>query len=256
MLFRLNKTVVVLMIAVFGVVCAQNVYANQADLDAELDEYIEIFKANNFSKQRGVIEPLGWSGISDPRLFDVIRDKFKASMNGESKAELERASWYAKALALSGDLQYKDVLSNASTDAASKKVRKYAKIALERLDVYNEWNPVISQGVVDAPSGQLDQVRIKNTLASNSYPLIRLGAKRIFYAHSDDVELVGIAKELLLSEYKNVGKDKDHLDAVAWLIKAVSQSGDPVNKPALEEIIQNGTNKKVVKYAKKYINNF
>lgn len=255
-MLRGKQSVLLILITSLTLFTSPSLFANQADLDAELDQYIEIFNGENFSKQRSAIEPLGWSGLSDPILFDQIEDKLMATMNEEDKVAVERASWYAKALALSGNQKYKETLTKAKTEATHKKVRKHAATALERLAKYSQWNPIISQGVSDAPSGQLEQARIKNMLASGDYPLIRLGAKRIYHAHSDDAELVSQARQLLLSEYKTANdKDRDQVDAIAWLIKALAQSGDSANKPALEEIIANSNSKKIKKYAKKYVAN-
>lgn len=50
----------------------------------------------------------------------------------------------------------------------------------------------------------------------------------------------------MLKDYKN-----SDLDALAWLCKALSMSGNSSYKAALEEAATNSGNKKLTKYAKR-----
>jgi hypothetical protein len=144
----------------------------------------------------------------------------------------------------------KDVVSTSK----NKKAREQAEVALQRIDVYKAWNPVISAGLEDAPTGRLEETRVKNMMNAEDFLLVRIGAKRLFNAHLQDQELVNVAKQRLATEWRLVDEDNDpQLDSVAWLIKAIGAAGDKSVVPLLKEI-ENGSNiKKVKKYAKKTI---
>ncbi len=242
----LAKTSLVVLALVCG--CA-NAFAQSA-LQQEINEYVDIFSGNNFAAQRSAIEPLGWSGISSPELYDVIAAKLEALKDADSKIDKERASWFAKALALSGNNKYQPVLQDIADNASAKKLRKHAKTALERLPRYARWNPIIAAGLKNS-QGNLAEQRIRNMLADNDAELFRLGAKRVYHAHASNKELVALVKSRLVADYASVN-DSDHVDAMAWAIKVLAQSGDSDHKPLLAEIAQSASNKKIRKYAKKY----
>jgi hypothetical protein len=231
-------------------------HAAQSDIQAELKSYSNVFTQGSFAEQRRAISPLEWSGISDPALYDIISKNLSEKAAQDNKPAREEASWYAKALALSGNEKYRSQLTSVATGADSKKLRKHANKALERLDLYAVWNPIISRGLINAPKGELAESRVKNMLRANNAHVIRLGAKRLHQAHSDNKDLVQLANERLLSDYQTTDGDGIKVDAMAWLIKALAKSGDINHKSTLEQIAETANNKKLKKYAKKYLGHF
>lgn len=226
-------------------------HSTQEDLDAEIANYVDIFANQGQAQQRKAIETLSWSGHSEPELFDVIEAGLLDGYMTEDKYEAERMSWLAKALALSGNPKYRETLQKVYDTAPSKKLRRHTETALERLTIYEAWNPVIAQGLAEAPAGKLEETRIENMLASGVPELVRLGAKRIYNGHSSDSELLELAKERLLADYPTA-QSKVEVDAVAWLCKALAQSGQSIYRPVLEEVANKAPNAKVAKYANKY----
>ena len=120
----------------------QTTNASQADLEKDINYYAEIFSGNNFSQQRSAMEKLGWAGISSPRVYDSLADKLVSSKDTKNKEEVEKASWYAKALALSGNEKYRPLLSDISQNAKSSKLRKYSKKALPQI-TSQQWKLII-----------------------------------------------------------------------------------------------------------------
>ena len=173
-----------------------------------------------------------------------------ALKDADSKIDKERASWFAKALALSGNEKYRSVLNDVAANASAKKVRKHAKIALERLSRYQRWNPIIARDLDTSPEGLATQ-RITNMLAAEEAALFRLGAKRVYHAHASNPRLVGLVKDRLLQDYQ-AASTSDEVDAVAWAIKLLAQSGDSSHAASLDTIAAEAKNKKIRKYAKKY----
>jgi len=245
----LIKTTIVSILVLFSSI----VFATQSDIDAEIDEYTRIFKNDNFQEQRRVIDKLFWAGHSSAAFYDVIADQLVALKDNKDKESKEKASWYAKSLALSGNEKYRTVLQSVAEDAKAKKVRKYAGQALTRLDNHKNWNAVISLGLVDAPAGRLEETRVKNMLAAEDHALLRIGAKRVYHGHKNDKELISVAKQRLEAEYKfATDSNGEQVDAIAWLIKAMAESGDRENRPLLQKIGEESKIKKIRKYAQKY----
>ncbi len=242
-----------------GAVCAifvsqPNVaYATQADLDAEVVRYMKIMQGSNFQKQKRALERLSWSGIQSKKVYDAIAQKLVNLKSTDSKQGMEEAAWLAKGLGYSGMEQYRATLKDVAENADKKKVRKYAAQALDSLNTYKAWNPVINAGTQTAPQARLQQHRVANMLAANDPMLVRLGAKRVYHGNKTDAELVAKAAQRLEREYPIVSKGNDaQIDATAWLIKVVAESGDKQYRPLLETIAAKAKVKKVKKYAKKY----
>lgn len=228
-------------------------YAAQEDIDKEIADYAAIFENGSFAEQRKVIEKLTWAGHSSPRLFDVIESRLLESQNASDKAGKESAAWYAKTLGVSGNSKYRATLEQVAANADAKKVRKNAELGLERLDTYTRWNPILAANLANPSVKKLEEQRVRNMLSAKDYDLVRIGAKRVYYGHINDAELVTVARERLEQEWPSCdGEIFEQEDAVAWLIRVMAESGNADNKPLLEKIENEGKSKKVRKYAKKY----
>lgn len=247
-----------LKISLFAVLMASTLsgqlMALQEDIDAEITNYIAVFKGNDNDEERRVMDKLVWAGHSSEALYDVIAEELASVKDAKDKESKRSAFWYAKALSMSGNDKYRTLLKDVATTSKNKKAREQAEVALQRIDVYKSWNPIISAGLKEAPAGRLEETRVKNMMNAQDFLLVRIGAKRLFNAHREDQELVNVAKQRLATEWRLVDEDNDpQLDSVAWLIKAIGAAGDTSVIPLLREI-KNGSNiKKVKKYATKTI---
>ncbi|WP_211316874.1 hypothetical protein [Arenicella xantha] len=227
--------------------------ASQADMDAELSNYRAVFEADDFADHRKAMDRLIWAGYSDAALFDLIEVRVNSLINEKGKANVQKASWYAKALALSGNEKYRATLQNAVSNAKSKKVRKHAALALQRLATYQKWNSIISAGLEFAPSGQLEETRVTNMLNATDYSLLKIGVKRVYYGHKTDQKLVTLAQQRLAMEWGEADEQNgEQIDAIAWLIKTMAEVGNHDAKPLLEQIAQQADVAKLRKYADKY----
>ena len=228
---------------------------NQA-LENEIKYYITIFEGENPQLQHDAIGELSWKGISDPRIYDLMEVQLLRGYGERGRAIVEQMSWLAKGMALSGLEKYRQTLEKVAADAPTQKLRKHANTALERLVNYQRWNPVISQGVGDMTEGDIDRRRALNLLQASEGALIRLGGKRTYFKYWGDEQLLEAAKDKLLQDYKISGLDSTHIDALAWLCKALGRSGKPSYKVVLEEVADNSKYGKITRYAKnnaKYI---
>lgn len=229
-------------------------WASQADLDAEISSYVEAFQGPSFEAKRKIMERMEWSGHTSTKLFDSIEVALNDSLAQSGKDAKKQSMWYIKTLALSGEPKYRTVLSDLAENADSKKVAKRAKAELVRWEKYQRWNSVIAAGLDKAPAGRLEQTRVENMLNASDPELLRIGAKRLFREFLSDGALVSIGTQRLEKEAQNIDSNDGHqIDAIAWLIKSVGDSGGEPGKRLLSQIAENTKIKKVRKYAKKYV---
>jgi hypothetical protein len=219
-----------------------------------LDDYIQIFTDGNPQQQTQAAKELAWAGLSDPRLFDLIEksllDKY---LTVENKYVVDDTAWLAKALAYSGQEQYRATLQKVASDSPQKKIKKHAQKSLAQLDNYARWNPIISD-TSNWDSSKSDEVnRYANMLRSDDLELKRMGAKRVHNTHAYDPYLLDLLDTEIRASYLEANDDSLFIDTVAWMCKALSGSRVEKYKSTIVEVSENAGNKKVAKYATKYL---
>lgn len=231
--------------------CAQA--ATSPVLEAELEGLKSAF-AGDVKQIRAAIDKLEWSGISDPSVFDVAAERLKANYTSQSSSALEQNAWLAKGIALSGNPKYQPLFDEIlAMRTRKRKLRNYVELASQQLAINQRWNPVIAKdNHLAASQAELDRLRIKNMLDSQVPDLASAGARRIYYQHKTDVELVDTVHKILAAQYKS-SSNREHLDAMAWICRTLGESGNITYKATLEQIAKdNAAHKKVRKYAEKY----
>jgi len=79
-------------------------------------------------------------------------------------------------------------------------------------------------------------------------------AKMIFRSNLTDQKLFEVVNEELLKGYQLKIRDRNHVDAMAWLCKALGSSGMSKYKETLEKIYKTSRSKVLNKYAKQGLN--
>lgn len=227
--------------------------ANQADLDAEIARYREIFSGSSFSAKKAALHDLAWAGVSSAEVYDPLQETLLAGYNipDSNKAQVEQISWLAKGIAVSGNAKYQATLATMLEGTPSKKLKKHITTALQRLPNYEIWNPVISANLVEAPAGRLGQARALNMLDSDIPELIRAGAKLVRRDYSGEADMLAAVNASLLKNYTRMLDNKAQVDAINFLIRTLGEAGDSSYRPTLEKVMLSG-NKKNAKYAKKF----
>lgn len=77
---------------------------------------------------------------------------------------------------------------------------------------------------------------------------IKQTAESIYNSGVKDREVLDVAMEVLLQNYR--GAPNSEIDTLAWVAKAIGQSGDNRYSSALKVVVEGETHKKLVKYAK------
>jgi len=227
--------------------------AGAASIEEDVQRYIGIF--NGETKEHSAnAEALGWTGLSDPRLFDVIEQRllkdYPAPAN--DKAEKQRIAWYIRALGFSGDSKY---LPTINRFLAYRDTAVYSKHALVDMPDYKRWNPVISNRASFDPKMGDYENRVVNMLRDSDFSLKRLGAKRIFYDGMHDERLLDVLAEELRAGYPKANLDKNS-DPVAWMVRALGASRKEKYKPLIQEVLFKTTVPSVQTHAKRALDTY
>ena len=231
--------------------------ANQGK--AELQHHIEVFTAqNSLDDQMDALNKLQWSGLSDPALFDLLEDKLlKNYATAKSKQDLDLISWYAKSLGTSGLDVYRDTFRKIIQSKSHKKIRKYAQEGLDNLQKYKRWNPILTDPSLWNEDSTDFSNRLANMIRSDVWQLRSIAAKRILADNVyDDETLMQILEQAIKKDYGIDYTSKTQILTLAFMCRALAGSGKPEYKATLLEVEQNAGNKKVRKYARKYLKSY
>jgi hypothetical protein len=229
-----------------------------SEYETEIQDYVEILQLDSFGAHRDAIRKFWWKGISDERVYDIFAAKVKQSVEESggrpsdlSSSRIQELSWYIKALGASGNPKHRPLLEELA-QSDSNTLNYYAKSGLEYLERFSVWNPIIAEGMEDAPPGKLGEWRARNMLQSGIAELIRVGAERVYYEHWWKADLLETANRTLLEHYKNP-RDHRMVDALAWICKALGRSGQEVYQDTLKKVAGSIPGGKLRRYARKAI---
>jgi hypothetical protein len=96
------------------------------------------------------------------------------------------------------------------------------------------------------PSGQ----RYVDQLVQGGSVSIRDAAQSIYHSGYRDVETLDVAAEVLLQRYRNAS-DNTTIDALAWVCKALANSGNGRYKAVLDNVVATSNNRKMNRHCEK-----
>lgn len=88
-------------------------------------------------------------------------------------------------------------------------------------------------------------------LRSTNYKEKITAAKQITRGRWDDISIFDEVEKQLLAGYKAEGRGREHIDAMAWLVKALAASSNPKYKTTLTTVRDNSGSFKLTMYATK-----
>ncbi len=232
-----------------GLIWANLSWAEVSHSEIELQEFIKVYEDRSASVSKVVIGKLEFSGITDARLYDVIE---KRLLDEYRSGDADDVSWLAKTLAYSGEEKYKKTLTQVLNTVKKSKVEMHVRKALKRLPLYRVWNVDLKKDTEGLSGDALFRKRTINMVNSSNSHLTMLGAKRIWFHHPTDKLFVAAAKNKLMADLNVSNPSRRDVDALGWLCKVLSKSGDSQYLAVLLDISRSASNRRVRSYAKKY----
>src|SRR3954465_2348748 len=114
--------------------------AGAASIEEDVQRNIALFRGDAITHSPSA-EALGWTGLSDPRLFDVIEQRLLKDYPAPADNRLEKQGLARdiRALGFSGDAKY---LPTINRFLEYRDTAVYAKHALVDMPDYKRWNPI------------------------------------------------------------------------------------------------------------------
>lgn len=96
-----------------------------------------------------------------------------------------------------------------------------------------------------------EEKRYAGMFNSDSSVDIRNAAKNLYHRYSSSGYLASVAEQCLLKNYKEQNRDNMHVDAMAWLCKALARTGDSRFAETLQTVADSAPSRKLRTYAQK-----
>ncbi|MBT3597296.1 MAG: hypothetical protein HN505_15105 [Verrucomicrobia bacterium] len=236
--------------------CSEVILASQSE--EELQTYITIFSTKTSAgSQLDALNTLQWSGLSDRRLFDLLeKTLLENHATARSKPNVDLVSWYAKSLGTSGLEVYRDTFKKIIQSDSHKKIIKYAQEGENNLAKYKIWNPIMTNRYVWNSDNSNVSNRLANMIRSDDWELRMIAAKRMLADNVFDDSLLMALDQTIKSEFEIDHDGKQQIQTLAWMCRALAASMKPEFEKTLSDVHENAGNKKVRKYAKKYLGQY
>jgi hypothetical protein len=229
------------------------------DRSAEIQSILTALRGPDQAERTRACRSLGYSGLTDPVLFDFIEQKVLADFaevpqDGSPRdRELEQEiSWCVKALAFSGNARYRPTLERLSESLG--RIRDHALTALEWLPDFEHWNRAINSPANHKPGQAWAVTRALNMLKSSDVVLQKEGLKAIKELNGPDpAPLYDEVERQLLEEFADccARDDAKREDLLAWYAKALGESGRPKYRPTLVRVANEARTPKMRRHADK-----
>lgn len=244
----LKKTIFPLIIIWF---CAVNAVAVvQA---GEVDRLIKDLQSQSPQQSKKAAQLIERGNYSDKRLFDTLDKRIKEGVKVklENKHHIDAVSWFAKALATSGDPRYRPTLE-LLVQSGHKKLLRHGQNSLQDLANYEKWNPVLASKKYNKKGRSALASQYLAMLNSDYDGLILRAAQGVYKQGVYDTDVLNAVESALLGRIEKIsGKDRTAVQALSWLCKALGASGQERYKKSLESVIASDGPKKVKGHAKK-----
>ena len=239
--------------------------------DERIDSYLNILSTGNVKQKSTMLNRLQYSGLSDPRLFDVIEKSLldQHLSRNLNKRQVKVLVYMVRSLGYSGNNKYRSTISILSNDPTLRdddptlptlrndnptlrKLRKHAARALVDLRKFSTWNTLIKTSDLVIEGKNAEITTYMKMLDIDNIFIQRLAARAMFHENIRDPDLLALAANKLKFLSMQNGLDHESQDTAAWLCKAIGQSGQSKYKNLLIEIAGKTSYKKIRKYASKF----
>jgi len=227
----------------------------QPDRSAEVQNLLAGLESPSSVKRVNAAKIISRSGLTDQNLYAKVAELLQNGYaEGVDPNHIDEMSWLCKALAASGNSDYRPLLEEVAANAPSDKLKKYARQSSGLIDEYAQRIEVLNATEDWDKSLSAEENRLINMLGSDNVRLKRDAAKMIVRRMKTDPKVFDAAAAALTEMGKNIREENTYVDTMAWLCKALAASGDRKYAEVLEQLIASTSNEKLKNYASRALN--
>ncbi|MBN2427441.1 MAG: hypothetical protein JXK94_03795 [Deltaproteobacteria bacterium] len=192
------------------------------------------------------------SGLTDEALYEKIATILKENYaSSSSPNDVDEMAWLCKALAASGNPDYRPLLDEIGKNAKNTKLQHYAKQSSGMIEEFARRKEILNAQENWDDSLSAEDNRLLNMLTSENISLKRDAAKSLVRHPGSDIKVYDAAADALKHMADNFTGSNLYVDTMAWLCKALAASGDIKFIDNLQQIESTTKNAKLQNYAKR-----
>jgi hypothetical protein len=238
--------------ALFCLLLAGNGYC-QVDRSEEVKSFMAGLSSGSSSQRINTAKRITRSGVVDKDLYDKVAKLLKEGyMDAYESNHVDEMSWLCKALASSGDPQYKALLTEVAENATDSKLQYYARQSIGLIAEYGDRSRTLNSNILLNSEFNNEENRLAHMLKSEIVAMKRDAAKIIVRSsiiHNDVYHIAAAELENMLT----AGSQSEHIyiDTMGWLCKALAASGNPEFVPTLQKVVDGAEDIKLKNHASK-----
>lgn len=222
-----------------------------ADQSEEVDKYLNMLSSDSSKTRIDASKYISRSGLTDPKLFNFVEKKLleEYQSNVTDPKHIDEMAWLCKALASSGNEEYRSTLQEVIDKTSSAKLKKYAKQSINLIKEHARKNKIFAESAYSEDGMSPQAARYMSMLKSGEIPMIKDAAKNLYRNRIDDQRVYDTASEVLLEMFRQKSSTSQKTDTMSWLCKALGASGISKYKDILDTIINETSDYKLKSHA-------
>jgi hypothetical protein len=217
--------------------------------DEQIDYILTQVQSAPQQQKEQILERLQWSGLSDPRLFDVFEDNLLQHYQDKYPADdlADLLAYQARALGYSGNEKYQKTLSLLADEAKNSSLRRHAKNGKRDLETFIQVQSALQQVQLSKGERSFEVFTYSKMLETADPYTQRLAARAIYHEKRDNQALLDLTAEKLQDMYMNEDLDSLAQDTAAWMCKVLKQHSG--YEELLDNVAENTPHRKIRRYA-------
>ncbi|MEZ4601647.1 MAG: hypothetical protein R2940_17800 [Syntrophotaleaceae bacterium] len=233
-------------------VMSMTALAHGMDDGPDGQDLVEKLNSGSSAQRIQIAKVITQSGIENQALYakiaSLLREGYPLATDSDKVDEM---SWLCKALAASGNQEYRPLLQEIADLAPSAKLQRYAAQSSDLIGEYAERMRILNE--TKNWSGDLteEENRLVAMLNSDKIQLKKDAAKTVarkMSAHEKVYEVVAAELQKMVAEGRS---SSDDIDTMAWMCKALAASGNRKHAATLTQVHDKTANMKLKTHASK-----
>lgn len=229
----------------------------QVKRSAEVETLLTGLNSPSSSQRINASKLISRSGLTDQKLYAKVAILLKDGYAAKTDANhIDEMAWLCKALAASGDSQYRPLFEEIIDNSPSTKLQRYAEQSHALIEEYAQRSQVLNETESWDESLSAEDNRLVNMLNSDNLALKRDAAKMIVRSTNPDEKVFDTAAAALTTMATESRSESTYIDTMAWLCKSLAASGNSKYVETLQHVHDNTSSTKLKTYASKALKNF
>ena len=226
-----------MVLSVFLWIAAAPAVFAQADRSEEVAALLKGLHSKSSSQRINSAKLITRAGLVDAELYQKVAELLQVHYaESLDSNHVDEMSWLCKALAASGDSQYKEVLTEVATRSQSQKLQHYAKQSLSLIQEYAQRSQILNAADAWDPALSDEENRQLNMLNSDNISLKRDAAKMIIRGTQVHPKVYDAVAAQLTQMLEKKDQDSQTVDTLAWFCKTLGASGNQQYVGVLKQV--------------------